>query len=73
MGGACSTYGETRDVYSVWWGNLSERDHLDDPDVDGRLGAKRIVRRPDLSVQTGECMCIHKGVMLKYKLVHTRT
>jgi hypothetical protein len=20
-----------------WWGNLKERDHLEDPDVDGRI------------------------------------
>jgi len=25
-------------VYTgLWWGNLSERDHLEDPDVDGRI------------------------------------
>jgi hypothetical protein len=29
MGGACSTYGESRGVYR---GNLRERDHLEDPD-----------------------------------------
>jgi len=27
-----------REVYTgFWWGNLSERDHLDDPGVDGRI------------------------------------
>jgi len=36
MGGACSTYG--RGVYAgFWWGNLRERDHVQDPDVDGRI------------------------------------
>jgi hypothetical protein len=21
-----------------WWGNLRDRDHLEDPDIDGRIG-----------------------------------
>ena len=26
------------EMYSgFWWGNLRERDHLEDPDVDGRI------------------------------------
>jgi hypothetical protein len=26
------------EVYTeFWWGNLGERDHLEDPDVDGRI------------------------------------
>jgi len=35
MGGACSTYGEGRgEAYKTfWWGNLRERDHLEDPGV----------------------------------------
>jgi len=37
MGGACSTYGERRDVYRFWWGNLRERDHLGDPGLDGSV------------------------------------
>ena len=28
---------ESRDVYRVLWGNLRERDHLEDPDVDERI------------------------------------
>jgi len=31
MGGACSTYGESSSVYRVLWGNLGERDNLEDP------------------------------------------
>jgi len=39
MGGACSTYGEGREeVYAgFWWGNLRERDHMEDSDIDGRI------------------------------------
>jgi len=29
--------GEERGCIGSWWGNLSERDHLEDPDVDGRI------------------------------------
>jgi hypothetical protein len=30
--------GVSGEVYTgFWWGNLSERDHLGDPDVDGRI------------------------------------
>jgi hypothetical protein len=42
----CSTYGG--EVYTgFWWGNLRERDHLDDPDVDGRIILRRIFRNRD--------------------------
>ena len=34
MGGACSTYGGRGDVLM---GKLEGRDHLEDPDVDGRI------------------------------------
>jgi hypothetical protein len=35
MDGTYSTYGERRGVYR--WGNLRERDHLEDPGLDGRV------------------------------------
>jgi hypothetical protein len=28
---------ERRGIYRVWWGNLWERDHLEDPDLDCRI------------------------------------
>jgi hypothetical protein len=34
MGGACSTYDESRGDRRFWWGNVRERDHLGDPGVD---------------------------------------
>jgi hypothetical protein len=32
--------GERKGVYRVWWGNLRERDHLEDPSADGRIFRK---------------------------------
>jgi len=37
MGGAYNSYRERRGVYRVWWGNLRERDHLEDQGKDGRI------------------------------------
>jgi len=36
MDGACIMYGESSGIYGFWLGNLSERDHLEDPGVDER-------------------------------------
>jgi hypothetical protein len=33
---------------SFWWGNVRERDHLEDPDVDGRLILRWIFRNWDV-------------------------
>ena len=35
--GHVAPMGDRRGVYKVWWGNLSEGDHLEDPGVDGRI------------------------------------
>jgi hypothetical protein len=45
MGEACSTYGGSGKVYTgFWWGELRERDHLEDPDADGRIILRWIFR-----------------------------
>ena len=36
-----------------WWGNLRERDHWGDPDVDGRTILRRIFRKWEGIVRTG--------------------
>jgi hypothetical protein len=54
MGGARSTYGESRDYTGFWWGSLKERDHLGDPYVDGRIILRWIFRKWDV---TGTCDC----------------
>jgi len=44
--GACSTYGERGQVYTeFWWGNLRERDHLEDPGIDRRIILKCIFKK----------------------------
>jgi hypothetical protein len=37
MGGACSTYGKRRGADRLWWGNLRDRDHSENPGVNGRI------------------------------------
>jgi hypothetical protein len=47
MGGACSTYGG-REVYTrFWWENLRERDHSEDPGLDGRIILRWVFRMWD--------------------------
>ena len=47
MGGACSTYGG--EVYKVFrWGNVWERDHLEDACVDGSIILGWIFRKWDV-------------------------
>jgi hypothetical protein len=36
-----------------WWGNLSERDDLGDPGLDGRIILRWIFRKGDVGVWTG--------------------
>jgi len=45
MGWACSTYGGRKEIYTeFWWGNLRERERMDDPSVDGRIILRSIFR-----------------------------
>jgi hypothetical protein len=37
----------------IWWGNLRDRDHWGDPDVDGRIILGWIFRKWDVGVWTG--------------------
>jgi len=42
------------EVYiGFWWGNLRESDHLEDPDVDGRIILRWIFRKRDVGLWTG--------------------
>ena len=41
--GACSAYGGGVAYTRFWWGNLRERVHLGDPDVEGRVKLKWIL------------------------------
>jgi hypothetical protein len=50
MDGACSTDGEGRGVYRVWWGNQRERDHWGDP---GRIILKWVFRKWNVGVWSG--------------------
>jgi hypothetical protein len=36
-----------------WWGNLRERDHLEDPSEDGRIILRRILRKLVVGAWTG--------------------
>jgi len=52
MGGACSTDGGGEVYTEFSWGNLRERDHLEDPGMDGRI-LGWIFRKWDVRTWTG--------------------
>jgi len=53
MGGVCSEYGgKESSVLGFGGGDLSEKDHLVDPDVVGRIILRWIFRKCDVGVWT---------------------
>jgi hypothetical protein len=53
MGGVCSTDVGEEVHAGFWWGNLRERYHLEDPDVDGKAIIKWVFRNLDRRAWTG--------------------
>jgi len=54
MGRACSMYGGgERCIQGSGGGNLRERDHLEDPGIDGRIILRWIFRKWDVGAWTG--------------------
>jgi hypothetical protein len=54
MGGACSTYRGMGEVYTGFgWGNLRERDHLDEQGIDGRIILRCIFKKWAVGALTG--------------------
>ena len=51
--GHVARVGEGRVCTGFWWGNLRERDHLGDPDVDGRVILRWIFRKREAVVGSG--------------------
>jgi hypothetical protein len=47
MGGECGTNLGERYIHGFWWGNLWERDHLEDPDVNERMILKWVFKKWD--------------------------
>jgi hypothetical protein len=41
-------WGEERSIQVLWWGNVRERYHLEDSDVDGRIILKCIFNKWDV-------------------------
>jgi hypothetical protein len=44
--------GERSGVNRVWWGNLRERDHLEDPGLDERITFRWIFRKWGVGIWT---------------------
>jgi len=48
MDGACSTYWGREANAGFWWENLSDRGHLEEPSVDGRIILRWIFRKSNM-------------------------
>jgi hypothetical protein len=48
---ACSTYGRREAYTGFLWGNLRERDHLEDPRVDGKIILSYIFGKSDVGYE----------------------
>jgi hypothetical protein len=51
--GYVAVWGRGEMYTGFWWGQLMERDHLEDPDIDGRIILRCMFRKWDVSAWTG--------------------
>ena len=51
--GHVARVGERRAYAGFWWGNLRERDHLEDPGIDGKIILRWILRKWGVEAWTG--------------------
>jgi len=53
MGGHVARMGGGEAYTGFWWGNLRERDNLEDPGINGRIILRWIFRKWDMGAWTG--------------------
>ena len=53
MGWACGLYKGKKHTHRFRWGNLRERDHLEDQGIDGRFISIQILKKYDRRTWTG--------------------